>query len=301
MKKNTIKLLGVFGVLVAIYLIVLFSGDKSRSSSYRDVLVDIDTAKITTIEIETPTEKTMVRRVGEYSWQVEVGQGQKKATSSSVSNLITSLQGVKPSRLVARAANKWKDYAVDSSGTRVIIREGEKVSLDIMVGRFGVEGQSKFHTFVRLLEDDDVYMANDFMGVSLAKTSADFRDGNFLRLQADSLTAISFNYQDSAFSLTKVGSNWGSAVGAVDSTAMEDYLRNLGFVNSKKFGESDNLGSASLNVTYSFSNQPEVQLSAYQKGEEWIVKSSTNPNEVFADADIFEKVFKSKTDLIASE
>ncbi|MDW3196156.1 MAG: DUF4340 domain-containing protein [Cytophagales bacterium] len=292
MKNNTVKLLGLLAVLVVVYLIMTFTGDKSRSKSFRTELVSIDTASVTRVVIESPTESTEVTKDGE-GWQVALPDGSmKSAVASAVSNLLTSLEGIKPTRIVARTENKWKDYSVDSTGTRVKIYEGNKNTLDLIIGRFGVENQRQFYTHVRLAEENDVYIANDFMGISIAKSANDFRNGSLLRLKQDSLTQISFNYPDSAFSLYKNDARWSTNAFEADSANVASYLQGLSFVSSKNFADGAGLSTPDLNVTFSFSNQPEIQISAYQQDGNWILQSSENTDEYFTDAAVFEKIFK---------
>ncbi len=298
MKNNTVKLLGILGVLVVVYLIMTFTGDKSRSKSFRTELVNIDTAKVTRIVVESPTESTEVTKLDNNSWQVALTDGSSKpAVPSVVTNLLTSLQGIKPTRIVARTESKWKDYTVDSTGTRVKVYEGNKNTLDLIIGRFGVEGQQQFYTHVRLAEDKDVYVANNFMGISVAKSANQFRNGNLLRLKQDSLTQVSFNYPDSAFTLVNEGNSWVSSEFETDSANVATYLQDLSYLNSKNFAVGNGLGTPDLNVTYSFKNQPEIQISAFSKDGNWILQSSENTGEFFNDQAIFEKVFKGKTEL----
>ncbi len=291
-KNNTFKLLGVLGVLVVIYLIVTFTGDDGRSKSFRSVLVDLDTARVSRIEILSNGKTTLVEKVGSDAWKVTADDLQKAAVSSVVKNLFATLEGAKPSRLVARSSDKWRDYAVDSTGTRIQIFEGQDKSLDLVIGRFGVEGQRNFHTFVRLFDEEDVYVANDFMGISLPKEDKDFRNGDVLRLNRDSLTQIAFNYPDSSFSIYRENDRWYSTEFELDSANNENYMRGLSFVTSKDFANDAYLGTPVLNVTYSFSNQPEIQLSAYQSESGYVIQSSENGDELFEDGSVFEKVFK---------
>ena len=293
MKKNkNVILLGVLGLLVVVYLLVTFTSDKSRSKSFRTELVSIDTAKVTQVTMTTTSENTVINKTGPDSWLVEVDGGTKPARASVVTNLLTSLEGVKPSRLVARTADKWKDYTVDSTGTRVKIFEGNQLTLDLIIGRFGVEGQRNFHTYVRLAEENDVYLAKDFMGISIAKSADDFRNGDILRIRKDSLTQVSFNYPDSAFSVVNTGGSWISDQFEVDSTRFAQYLGGLSFVTSKNFTAGEGLRTPELNVTFSFSNQPEIQVSAHGAGNGWVLQSSDNTDEYFNDQTAFDKIFK---------
>lgn len=297
MKNNTVKLLGVLAALVVVYLIMTFTGDKSRSKSFRTALVSIDTTQVTKIVVDSPTESTEVSKAGD-SWSVALSDGTSKpAVASAVRNLLTSLESIKPTRIVARTESKWKDYSVDSTGTRIKVYEGNKNTLDLVIGRFGVENQRQFYTHVRLAEENDVYIANDFMGISVAKSANDFRNGSLLRLKQDSLTQIAFNYPDSAFSLYKQDGKWTAGQFETDSANVAGYLQGLSFVSSKNFVEGNGLSTPELNVTFSFSNQPEVQISAFRKEGDWVMHSSDNKDEYFMDTSIFEKIFKGRSSL----
>ena len=85
--------------------------------------------------------------------------------------MLSTLTTIEPSRIASRSDSKWKDYAVDSAGTRVKVYQGSELVTDIVLGRFGVEGQRSFYTYVRLSEDEDTYVANDFMKMSISTFS----------------------------------------------------------------------------------------------------------------------------------
>ena len=293
MKKNsTIKLLGLLGALVVIYLIVTFTGNTGRSKSFKDVLVEIDTAKVTKVQITSPGNSVTLQKLGTDQWQVQSGEIQKKAVTRVVENFFQTLRGAKPSRLVSRSEGTWKDYAVDSTGTRVEVFEGSNKSLDLVVGRFGVEGQQNFHTYVRLFADKDVYLSENFMGISLPKESEGFRNADVLRLQKDSLTQVSFNYPDSAFSIYNNGGRWTSTDFQLDSASVASYINGLSYVTSREFEEGPLLGSPVLNVTFGFTNQPEIQISAYPKNDGYVIQSSENEDEFFTQSSVLEKIFK---------
>ena len=296
MKKNsTVKLLGLLGALVVIYLIATFTSNSGRSKSFRDVLVEIDTAKVTKVQITSAGNTISLQKLGADQWQVKSGELEKKAVTTVVKNFFQTLRGAKPSRLVARSSDNWKDYSVDSTGTRVEIFEGANKSLDLVVGRFGVEGQQKFHTYVRLFEEKDVYLSEDFMGISLPKESEGFRNADVLRLRRDSLTQVSFNYPDSAFSIYNSNGRWSSTDFELDSASVAKYLSGLSYVTSREFEEGPLLGSPVLNVTFGFTNQPEIQISAYIKNDGYIIQSSENEDELFEETNVLDKVFKGPT------
>lgn len=285
-RKSTLTLLTVLAVLVGVYFVVQWTAGGGRSKSYKEELVSFDTTQISKIEIVSTGNTTQINREGK-KWTVDG----KPAKWTSISSMLGALRQIKPTRLAGRSEEKWADFQVDSSGTRVMLYEGNDKSLDLVIGRFGVEGQRSFYTYVRLQDDKDTYVAADFMGMSVGKTSADYRNDMILRLKRDSVSAIDFNYPDSAFSLVKsLEGAWIIGGQEADSLQLANFFRDLGFLNSRNFANSMGL-STIQDVTFHLTNGSDVQLSAYSDGS---FASSENAAETFLDDQAFAKIFKSK-------
>ena len=292
MKGNlTIKLIGVLVVVIGIYAVVKFTDGKSRSKSYHETLVDIDTAAVTKIEIENAGNQTVLKKT-DGKWTVENG---KSATSSSVKSLLGNLLTIKPSRLASRKEESWKDFQVDSAGTNVKIYEGSDKTLDLVIGRFGVEGQRSFYTHVRLADEEDTYVANNFMGMGVGKSAADFRNSQILKVKKDSISSIDFAYVDGTFSLEKGGNDqWTMGGVPADSASVASYLSGLTFVSSKNFSESP-LPNAAKTVVIHLKGSDEVTLASDGVS---IIKSTQNEGEIFQDQAVYDKIFKSPTDFV---
>ncbi len=290
LKITTPKLLMILAVLVGVYFVVQYTGNKGRSKSYRTELVNIDPEKVTKVRLTANGNITLLTKEGE-EWFVEQGSGRKRAKTNLVTSMLSNLNSIEPSRIASRSEDKWQDFSVDSTGTRVEVYGGNALLTDIVLGRFGVEGQRSFFTYVRLSEDEDTYVANNFMKMSVNTNPEDYRNNEIIRLQSDSLTTISFNYPDSSMVLTKEGSRWMSENGPADSAAVVQYIRGLRTLTSKNFAEEPVNSTPELNVTFGFSNQPERQISAFRQENEWIIQSSENEHEVWNDKAQFDKIF----------
>ncbi len=111
------KLILVLGGLVALYFVIDYTGGKNRSKSFRSTLVDIDTAKVSALEIEKQGNFLRITRTGSSNWELELKNGKKvTAKASNVKSALLNLIGIKPSRLASKDPSKWKDYQVDSAG-----------------------------------------------------------------------------------------------------------------------------------------------------------------------------------------
>ncbi|WP_370087679.1 DUF4340 domain-containing protein [Ekhidna sp.] len=290
---KTRNLLIILGVLVLGLVVAQLTKKSGKSDVLTGDLVEIDTARVTRIQISSPDGEVELV-ASDKGWEVSLVNGSyKPAKENSVISLLNDLNSIKPGRLAARKEEKWKDFMVDSTGTRVRVYEDDDLTADMVVGRFGMDGQSSYYTFVRPFEEENVYVAKDFMGITVGKKSADYRDGLLMRLKRDSITQITFDYPDSAFSLNK-GEKWFLDDVEADSAAVVKYLRGLSYVNSKNFYDGELTSEPTHIITYAFSNAPEIVVNGYFREGDNLLKTTENDAEVFNDSTIVSKIFKGK-------
>ncbi len=320
MLKNisSIKLLGILAVLLLVYLGFEFFGGKSRSKSFKENIVEIDTAKVTRMVIAAKGESLeLLKQNG--GWKVSIGNGKyAEALSASVKSTINSLTTVKPSRIATKDPEKWKDFQVDSSGTRVQVFEGDKNTLNLIIGRFGFNqeamqqqqqmmggrgGMNQFYTYVRLENDMEVYVADNFMGMSLNAEASGYRNRQLLSITTDSLTEIRFSYPaDSGFVMTKIDSVWMIDGILTDSAATTSYLGDIRYINNSNFVDdvpAEALISPTYTLTLKQASKADIVVKAFQHPvRQWIINSSENPESYFADTKLVEDLFVGKGKLL---
>ena len=300
--KN-IRLLVLLLVLVIIYGGLKLFSNTNRSKTFRENLVNIDTSKVSRIVIQKSGEPFEVVQENE-TWKVSISAGKKvDATESSVRNALGTLMRIKPDRIATRDPEKWKDYQVDSAATRVQVFEGNKNTLDLFIGRFGVQGQRQFHTFVRLEGDDEVYAANDFMGMSFPSDPSSFRNTRFLQMETDSIYQVTFQYPaDSSFILNKQGEDWYIGEIPADSAQVADFLSDLRYISSTEFVDDVDpsiLINPTVAVELLSKGVENVSLEAYSHPRYgYIFHSSYNPKAYFSDEKIFPRIFSSMEELL---
>jgi hypothetical protein len=301
--KN-IRLFAILGILVAGYIGLKLLKNTSRSKSFREELVVIDTTRVDRIVITKSGQSFEVTRT-DNQWLVSIpGNRKVDATSSSVNNALGSLLRIKPDRIATRDPEKWVDYQVDSSGTRVQVFENNATVLDLILGRFGIHGQQQFHTFVRLSQDDEVYAANDFMGISFPSEPKGFRNSRFLQITSDSITQVTFNYPaDSAFILKKTADQWYIGNDQADSAKVATFLSGLRYMNGSDFVDDVEpavLINPTLRVQIKSSDiLEEVSLEGYSHPQYgYILHSSYNPKAYFSDENIETRIFKGRPELL---
>ena len=320
MLKNisSIKMIGILAVLVLVYLGVEFFGGKSRSSSFKAELVEIDTAKVSKLIIESKGESLELIKENNV-WKVSIGDGKyAEAQESNVKSTLNSLLTIKPSRIVAKDSEKWKDYQVDSAGTRVQVFEGSKNTLDLVIGRFGFNqqamqqqqqqmmggrGMQQFFSYVRLQNEEEVYVADNFMGMSINSDAGGYRNKQLLSLTTDIISQIQFNYPaDSGFVLSKIDSAWSIFGNQPDSAATASYLSDIRYMNSSNFVDdvpASALVSPTLSMNIKQNGKADVMIKAFQHPmHKWIINSSENPLAYFSDEELVKKLFVGREELL---
>lgn len=295
MKKFSNKaLIIVLMALIGVYAIVEFTGNKKRSSSLRSVLVEIDTANVTKINVISSAGNVNLNKEGD-DWKVSLDEDRMVSASKvSVDNALNALLSIVPSRMATKSEAKWKDYQVDSTGIRVEVFESDEKTLDIVLGRFGMEGRNAYHTFVRLSDDKEVYAANNFMGFSIGSEVSSYRDQVLAKISKDSLTSILLNYPaDTSVMMTNDNGQWSVNGQPADSATTAGYLSKLAYLSSKEFvDEQSDLTVPTITATFSFSNAQDIVVEGFEKESNWILHSSGNEEGYFQDMALFNKIFK---------
>ncbi len=318
--SNT-KLLLLLAVLAAVYAASLFFGGKEKSKGLKTELVSIDAGKTTKLRIEKKAGHPLELFKEGSQWKVSLADGKiAVAMNSKVEAAISQLESIRPSRLASRNESKWKNYEVDSAGTRIKVFEGNKNTLDIVLGRLafgkqamgggpGMGASPQFHTFVRLASDAEVYAADNFMGMTIPTEAKNYRDERLLRAVADSLSRVSFVYDDGgSFVLEKQQGTWLLEGQQPDSAAVAGFVSALAYLNGAGFDDGhtlDALGNAPFRAVFNEGGKEPVEIKAFRNpaGDGWVLHSSFNPNNLFGDPDgsVFKKVFPGRENLLHGE
>lgn len=293
MKFSVKNLIIILAVLVIGFIVLQYTKRDNKSKVLKSELVALDTASVTKIEVLSPKGEVILNKEGS-NWMVNADDAPKRTKKGVVKSVLNNLNSIKPGRLAAKTESKWKDYQVDSTGTRVKVYEGNELATDIVLGRFGVEGQRSYYTFVRLFEDENVYTAKDFMKMNIYEDANDYRDNVLLRLKKDSLTSIAFSSPEETFLLSKEDT-WKVDGQPADSASVASYLSGLNMASSKNFHNEQVTGTPTHRVECTFSDKAPLIVEGYQLPEGIVLKSSENEVEYFLDTALFEKVFKQKS------
>ena len=290
MKISIKYLLIILGALAILFFVVQYTKRGNKSRSLKTNLVVFDVSDVSRLEITT-YEDTVLLQKEKDRWTLLLNGENKNTKEGVVETVLNTLKAVEPSRLASRKEEKWKEYGVDTTGTRVKVFDGKKILSDLILGRFGVEeGQRDYHTFVRLFNDTDVYVASNFMKMTVYQNPNDYRDSRVLKINKDSLTSIAFEYGNESFELIK-NTQWEIENQSVDSSQVADYLQAIRNLTSNDFYKGEVSTSSTGSITFKFTSQPEVSVEVHTSALAPIIKSSENKYEIFSSQELYEKIF----------
>jgi hypothetical protein len=174
MKKINNKILAIgLAVLVGIFVVSRIFRSPKLDGNVRKELVNLDRTKIT--EVRISSSDSAVRLVKENGkWSVVRNEVKAEADSASVSRMLQTVQLIEAARMASRKKEKWAEFKVDSTAINVAVYYGNAKEADFQVGRFGINqtpgGGGQFgqgmspYTYVRLSDEDEVYIVDGFLG-----------------------------------------------------------------------------------------------------------------------------------------
>ena len=313
-KLNVKTLVIILIILAAIYTIAEMTGGRDRS--FRNVLVEVDTADVESIYIR-PAGKDLpvvLNRTSVGAWEVS-GEGSSYAADiGMVRSILSQFTLMKPERVAATTDKKWADFELnDSLGTRVTLKGAGEELADLMIGKFSytqpppTQGQQnpyqqqqrgKMTSFVRLTDETPVYAVDGFLKMAYQDEVNAYRNKSLVKVSRDDVATLSYTYPDRAINLEKTDGHWMMNGQPADSAAMVKYLNKLSRLNNPAFVDASvvKTSDATYRLSVEGSNFSPVVLEAFPVADtamRYIVTSSANPGAAFdgSNARLFETIF----------
>lgn len=305
-RKVNNKILGiVFAVLFLLVILLLVFEGGSNERTFREVLVDIDTSAVTEILIypKSQNHKEVKLFKENNEWHVALPSGKTaKVTKQRISSLLAQLVAIQPKRLAARDESKWNELQVDSTGSRVKVFEGSKLTADLVIGRFSFQQPRSMNTFVRVYNDKDVYEVEGFLDMTFNQGVNAFRDGTIIKSDFNNWQQLKFNYPaDSSFQLTKSGNNWQVNGIFADSLKTINYLRRLSNLSNNSFVDEirfDTLASPVYSINISTKDLQFIEVKAFVDSNKTYLHSTQNPDSWFDGTSIVKTTFVGKSSFL---
>lgn len=307
-KNRTLLLLVILVAVLALYLILQQTTD--RESNFRTSLPAFDTSAIDRVVISPPgagNPFSLDREAG--TWWVDAGDKKYAADPFSVSALLTSLNGTAVRTVVAGTPDKWEPYHVnEAQATAIDYYNGNDLLSGLMLGRFeyvqpenqmpdqyGRRPQGEMLSYLRIADEDPVYVIDGMVALGTGKRTDDYRDRKLLNVKTEDLQRLEISYREGiTVELEKADAGWTVDGAAADSAATAKYLNGLVNLRGKTFIDLEPAEKDLYGVLTVMTNGPEpITLKAFvQDTAGFVVLSSLNPTNLFLEDRAFlEKAF----------
>jgi hypothetical protein len=323
-KLNVKTLVIILVILAAAFLIIDMMGDKERS--FKSEIIEVDTASITSVVINIPKDQIeiILSRTGSSSDWVVMSEGNKyPADITVVKNILSQLNDITAERVAATSEDKWDQFEVsDSTGTRVILKDGNEEVADLYVGRFSYaqppqgaqqnpyqqQQRGKMTSFVRLGNETEVYAVDGFLKMSYQSDVNSYRNKSLVNVNKDDISRLVFQYPNNQnFSLNKNNEQWLIDGQMADSASAVAYINKIYRLTSSNFVDPSTVKTSDATYTLRIegNNFTPIDLRAFPSDSttQYVVTSSVNPGAEFdgAKLKLFEKVFIQMSELMPKE
>lgn len=287
--KISLKSLGIlFGILLLIVVAFMIYDASHGERSFRKNLVSIDTSKVTEINIYPRSinhRKVKIYKDGR-EWKVELSKNQSAMVpGNKIQDLFSNLLEIKPTGVAASGEEFWKNYQVDTSGTRINVYQGNDKVLDMMIGKFAFERPRTMLSYVRVNGDDNVYITEGFLSYTFNHDANYFRNHYLINSEYTDWSKLTFTYPaDSSFTLVKENNKWFLNGRPSDSAETVDYLRSVSQKTNSNFIDNPSeslLSRAECTLTIESKKMRPIIVSAYESPSQVVVNSSQNSGSFF--------------------
>jgi hypothetical protein len=310
-------------ILLAILAIVLLvtNLNKKEDRTFRSELVDIDTTRVTKMEIMPKAgsgQTITITKTGD-EWNLASEGKSYKPDASALRNILVELTRMRTERVAATSKADWQEFEVtDSTATRLKVYEGKEVVADVYLGKFsysqpsGIQNpqqrqQTRMFTHVRLDGEDAVYVVEGFIKMSIQPNLDNYRTKVLCAAPVSDITRVTFRSPEDQFTVSLENGIWMLDGQPADSTMTVRYLQKVARLSGSVFIDDvkPQTPSPTHTVKVEGNNMLPVELKAYPADpeNEYIVTSSLVPDAQYSgsNGELFERTFVGREAFLPDE
>lgn len=312
---NNKTLLYIFlGLLVIFGLSRIFSG--TRDSSFDPDIVQVDSSAVTKIVLTPKAEsgETVTLNRGSAGWTATKGDRSIKVPYSKVQGILGQLHSqITAKRIVSRAEEKWPEYEVNETGSRVEVYTGNEPAADFIVGTFKFDqARRSASSYVRLSGEEEVYLVDGFLSMQYNQGFNAFRDNAVVKLNSQDIRGVSLRQADGeqrAMQKLEDDQWYLAGMELLDSAKVAQYVTGLASVQGYDFAGDFDAQRAELlktvNVTGNNMIAP-VEIRCYANTDTthaFVLHSTMNADAYFLSdsTGIYHRVFGNLEDILYGE
>ncbi len=293
MSKKTLILAALLVVLVLLAFLVLErTGERSESVDETEHLFEIDSAAVDGVELQSRELAVVLRKRG-GEWRLEAPI-QYRADQGNVASLIGQLKNLGIRAVVSSNPEKQSIFEVDSTGTSVVLRIGEKPAAGLIIGKMG---STWSETYVRRPDDREVLLVDASLAPLRTRGLKEWRDRGIASVPRETIDRVEFQYGDTTFALVREDSVWRVGGQTVEDWSVSSLLSALADVKADDFVDTPPQPMPRISAMLRYSGQ-ELRFAKPKDRESYYVQSSSSPQWYELQSWRAAQLLKRKNDLV---
>jgi hypothetical protein len=259
----------VFVILVIVAVVVMQRpGEQSAVLGEGELLVDLDSAEVQSIEIISPSHRIVfVRQGAEWSIQEPVSY---RADQASVTSLIRQVAALHSKAIVSSNPEKQALFEVDSHATTLTLHRPGASPVALVLGKMG---GTVAETYVRHAESEDVHLVDAALTFVGSRALNEWRDRTIVKVPREEIREIVFQYGDTTFAVTFQDSLWLVGDVPADDALITSLVSSLAEVRADDFIDTLFSPPPSVEAVVAFAGR-EIRFSVGRTGDTYLVETS---------------------------
>ncbi len=293
MKRNTVTLVALAAILVAVAYLVMQKPGEQSASGLGTLLLHIDSVAVDRLEIRSPNSSVVLAKQGS-EWYLKEPLDYR-AEQASVGTLIHDLKNLSVKSVVSNKPEKFPVFQVDTaSGTHFSIYENGKKIDSLIVGKMG---STYTEMYVRRLSSNDVDAVDAALQYQINRQPKEWRDKTIIKVPKESIKEIKYQYGDTTFSLAFQDSVWKVGNNAVKTSDVDGILGWLSNLQADDFIDTTLHPAPKLTAAISFSEN-QLRFSFLKPQNKYAVQVSNSPQWFVVEPWKANSILKRKKDLV---
>ena len=295
MKRNTLVLVVVLGVLLLVAVLVMQKpGEISSTGEAGDPLTAVDSLALDRIEINAPASAVVLQKKG-VEWYLQEPLAYR-ADQASVASLVHDVRTLRVTNIVSNKPEKFGVFQVDSTGTRVRLFAGGKETSSFVLGKATT---SYLEMYARREGSNDVLLVSGASAYVFSRPVRDWRDKSIVAVSRESIADVHYQYGDTTFVLAMKDSVWTIGGEKAQVDAVNTLLNSLASVQADDFVDTVMVQPPRVTAQIAYAG---VQLNFFfiKQGEKYLVQQSGSSQWFEMQSWRASQLLKRKKDLTAS-
>ena len=202
-KKQYISII-ILVLLVALYFLVEHRESLMTAPKSVENFLGVDTSQVTKITIGRLGGATTLTRAS-GNWYVLEGEEHRTADPDAARQLIDMVGGMKVGNVISDNPENQIKFQVDTlTGFTVSLYSGDNLLSAVVIGKMA----DYMHTYVRLRDENKVYIADGMMSHLFNRAPSDWRDKTIFDLPTTQVQSVEFTFGDEHYRVSRTDTVW---------------------------------------------------------------------------------------------